>query len=147
MLFWSVLAASGGVILLCSNERAPVVQESPAIPLSLKVPKGKRAYSLELEHSMPLSPGDRFDLFGQRESSGPMVSMVENILVLEVIGPRQAVVALTADEIGWVEMARQTGKLKVAVRGPDDGATDRSKGPYRRRKRPLRASQISIWED
>jgi hypothetical protein len=147
VLFWSALAVGGGVVLLLSTDRAPAVKESRVVPLSLRVPKGKRAYSLELESFMPLSRGDRFDLFGQKETSGAVASIVENILVLEAYPPKQLVVALTADEIAWVEMAKQTGKLKVAVRGPDEGVTGKSMGPYRRRERKRRAPQISIWEE
>lgn len=108
--------------------------------LRRRVPEGKRAYPVEVESDVPLVEGDRIDLWpvGGREREP-----LPGVLVLDPRSRRQPILALSDPEIRRVEMMRQTGKLRVAVRGDRDP-------PSARRERPRRLREtkpaILIWE-
>ncbi len=108
--------------------------------LRRRVPEGKRAYPVAVESDVPLAEGDQVDLWPiGRQNEEPLTGL----RVLDPRSRRQPILALSDAEIRWVELARQTGKLRVAVRSDRDPPSARREKPRRPReiKKP-----ILIWE-
>ena len=100
--------------------------------LSARVPKGRRAYALEMENELDLKPGDRVDVVSSR-------TLIEGLLVLGS-GENRVVLAATGAEIELLEKARQSGKLTLVLRHPDDVSR-----PQRKPRR--RSGGIEIWSE
>lgn len=113
-----------------------------SVRLGRKVPIGMRAFALPLEASMRLQATDYIDILSAAET------LVEGALVLSVQRSEeggQIWVALGPEEVGAVEKAVQTGKLKVALRNPEDKPSRRTKA-HRGKLHPLH-KRIEIWSE
>ena len=121
--------------------RPSTAVEAPVWPgLAQRVPAGKLAFPVPVESSVPLLDGDRVDLFPDH---GAELGALVSVLVLDARSPREPILALSHEQIRWVETARQKGKLKVAVRGETEkGGASIRRAP--RRKQSVLA--IPIWE-
>jgi len=96
----------------------------------ISIPNGRRAYFVETIASAMVSPGVNVDLvlkpFLDNKSS---LILVENVLVLSVEKQSEAsgvIIALTPDEIEWVERNLRIGRIVLAVRNPNEPTTRRA---------------------
>jgi Flp pilus assembly protein CpaB len=101
------------------------------------IPRGLRAYFIETEHLEFVQSGGKVDLILKSTSSSKdSLILVEDVLILSVDRTSEApgvVVALTPDEIDWVERNLRVGKIVLAFRNPTEG---RGRGALKKGKHP-----------
>lgn len=146
--FWAAVGL-GALLLffqLSAESSTPTLSVSAERALRERIPLGKLAYALEVDSIIPLRRGDLLDLFllAQGPEGG---AFLQGVVVLDPSSSHQPIVALSAEEIRWVEMARQKGKLKVAVRSAAEALPRRSRPPRRSQPRKNRSSAIQILEE
>jgi len=128
------------------------VQLSPAIAgLGSSVPKGKRAYLLDVPNSVQVRIGDKVDVFLSPDNPWELpMALVEETLVLQVayredVG--QVIVALSSAEIRILEKARQKGKLTLVLRNPEDKAPSRNKSSGKFLKQAIKTPRIEVLSE
>ncbi len=95
-----------------------------------EIPSGRRAYFIETHSFEMVFPGSKVDLILKplMDSKDSLI-LTENALVLSVERRQDlpgVVVALTPDEIEWVERNSRVGKIVLAVRNPKEKSTRRA---------------------
>lgn len=114
----------------------------------ISIPNGRRAYFVETTATAMVSPGVYVDLvlkpFLDAKSS---LILVENVLVLSVEKQSEAsgvIVALTPEEIEWVERNLRMGRIVLAVRNPNEPTTRRAlKKPKQGRQKRVKVEIIT----
>jgi hypothetical protein len=147
-VFWTAIALVALLLFfqLSSREHAPRASVIQDRSFRERIPAGKLAYALETDSLIPLRRGDLLDLFLLAE--GPQGgAFLQGALVLDASSLTQPIVALSEEEIRWVEMARQKGKLKIAVRSAAESIPRRSRPPRRSQSPKKRSSAIQILEE
>ncbi len=92
----------------------------PPKRMSEQIPLGSRAYLLEVHSGITsVKPGDKVDVLVSSASSARL-TVVENIVVLEVHGDRDLTLAVTVAEMENLELARGQGTFGVVLRNPKD---------------------------
>ncbi|MBY0371540.1 hypothetical protein K2X33_12700 [bacterium] len=111
--------------------------------LGSRVPAGKLAYPLEGQEGARLTEGDRLEFFSTPHQGGAARRLLSGVLVLDAGEGRGPLVALSAEEIAWVETAAQTGKLKIAIQSSRDTASGQRHftGANRQQR------SIEVWEE
>lgn len=105
------------------------------------IPKGLRAYFIETEHLEFVKSGAKVDLVLKPTSSSKnTLILVDDVLILSVDKTSEApgvVVALTPDEIDWVERNLRFGRVVLAFRNPNEargrGALKKGEHPDKKR--------------
>lgn len=97
---------------------------SPSITgLGVSIPKGLRAYTIEISDSIEVGPGDRVDIYSSPNSVLPGV-LVSGALVLYSTSKGNdrfiVIVSVHPREISVLEKALKWGKLKITLRHPED---------------------------
>lgn len=121
------------------------VREGSTKRFSVKVPRGLRAYSIQLVSDLPIEPKDRVDIFGKKNGLASAEILVEDKKVLGV-KPNETgqdiVVAVTADEAAILDGFKELGSFSIALRNPSDAS--RTQKNMRRRTKTL--SSIEVLE-
>jgi hypothetical protein len=146
--FWTVVCA-GALVLFFQLSREQSFVPAPRVGdrgFRERIPVGKLAFVLENDSGLPLRRGDLLDLF--LLSEGPEGgAFLHGALVLDASSSRQPILALSPEEIRWVEMARQKGKLRIAVRSAAEKSSSRPRLPRPNKPRKPKSSAIQIWEE
>jgi hypothetical protein len=118
--------------------------------LGARIPKGMRAYVVHPFEPPALRTGDKVDIVLSPGSAldTPLI-LVEGATILDA-GFRgeqfEAVLAVTAEEIQVVEKGKQRGKLKLALRHPDDIPRRLTRERVRRARR-IKSNSVEILTD
>jgi Flp pilus assembly protein CpaB len=105
------------------------------------IPRGRRAYFVETDHLELVQSGDKVDLVLKTSSSiKNTLILVEDVLILSVDKTSEipgVILALTPEEIEWVEKNLGSGKVVLAVRNPNEmgGRGALKKGKHQNKKR------------
>jgi Flp pilus assembly protein CpaB len=111
-------------------------------PLGPTIPKGMRAYAIQVAGGLEVRAGERVDVvLGEGENPDEVpLTLLEAALVLAVREQegtgRELVLAVAAEDIPPLEKASQKGKLNIALRNPGEASPSR---PPRARRSPGRA--------
>lgn len=136
------------VVQAClAREPIAVKQLRLALPksLSVKVPRGLRAYPLTLTKFVPLEAGDRVDIIGVPENGGPEVA-VENREVLVVQKKEnspQVFVAVSLEEARKLDSISTSEDLTIMLRNPNDHSISLKKDKAKKAKQ----SRIEIIQE
>jgi Flp pilus assembly protein CpaB len=118
-------------------------------PIGKRIPRGMRAYELEVDRGVRVQAADSIDILSVPSRGEAPTTLVEGAVVLAADragGGLAVTVALEPDEVAWVEKAAQTGKLKIALRNPDDEKPPRRPQARRGRRRNL-PQRVEVWSE
>lgn len=118
--FWLRLLFVGYILLRSSTPPAPVVSTS-----------GWQLHFLEIGAELSVRRGDFLRVTGSGE-------VLEKVLVVEAGEPGRALVALYADEVRWVEMARQKGMLRISLQSTPQ--------PRKKSRKKTLSPPVQVWE-
>lgn len=139
------LALSRGDVLQQTSLAAPLAKR-----LAGQIPRGYRAYSLEVANPMALAPGDYVDiLFSPQDRRELPITLVEGALVLQAErekGSEGITVAVAPSQLQLLEKARQSGKLTLALRNPSE-VVPPTKRVRQSRRSVRKKSRIEVWSE
>ena len=140
----------GAEVIKPCKENEPISEEQirQRAPkgLSEKIPRGLRAYPIELSHSLPLQPGDHVDvLFNLNEGATGWAIEDRQVLALKQRKTEQQIVlAVTLDEARKLDSVKEPDQLTMVLRNPLDVSVSR-KG--RKSKKRKQMSVVEILQD
>lgn len=126
------------------------------VGLSSQIPKGFRAYAVNVMSVLPLRRNDSVDIhLSPKSPTEKAMLLVEKVKVLETLGAdrpslrqfpieRQIVVAIPWENVELLEKAKQKGKLSVTLRHPEE-ILDKSKKKRNSPQHGGSAKGVEIW--
>lgn len=126
------------------------------VGLSSQIPKGFRAYAINVMSAIPLRRNDSIDIhLSPKSPLEKAMLLVEKIKVLETLGAdrpsfrqfpieRQIVVAIPWENVELLEKAKQKGKLSVTLRHPEE-ILDKSKKKRNSLQHGGGVKGVEIW--
>lgn len=114
-----------------------------------KVPKGLRAFSIEMDETLPLTPGDRVDIHVVKaDNPKEPIEVIESRKILgthQNENHQQVIVAVNTQEAQKLNALRGKGKFHLILRNPlDDSKTPNQKVAEAARKK---MKKIEIIEE
>lgn len=122
------------------------IRQPPPRSLSVRVPKGLRAYSINLEQVMPIVAGDYVDVLGgaAEGSSEILLENREVLLIKKREENQQIFLAVNLEEARRLDSMKEKTNLSVVLRNPSDQSHKKS---LPRKKLKVRKQTIQILQD
>lgn len=115
-----------------------MVREVNSKRFSIKVPKGLRAYSIQLISNLPIEPRDHVDIIGRKNNTASTEILLEDKKVLGVksneVG-QNIVIAVSTDEAAILDGFKEVGGFSIALRNPEDTSLSKKKENKKTRTR------------